>query len=74
MDLSGPDLRGVKFDGANLTRVIITKADLSRTTFENCVFDGTDLIARIFDGATMDKLTYAVLKGSKATLTNVKAI
>jgi hypothetical protein len=28
----------------------------------------------IFDGAAMDKLTYAILKGNKANLTNVTII
>jgi BTB/POZ domain-containing protein KCTD9 len=34
----------------------------------------TDTKKAIFDGVTMDKLTYAVLKGNGANLTNVTVI
>ena len=34
----------------------------------------TDAKKAIFDGATMDKLTYSVLKGSNANLANVTVI
>ena len=39
-----------------------------------CTLKAHNVKKAIFDGATMDKLTYAVLKGSKANLTNVTVI
>lgn len=121
-DLSYSDLRGVKFDGSNLTDAKLTKAALGGASFQGCVLDYTDfnssdlsglcfdnqtltgtifdrtglagasfrnIILRgvsfrdipkktihkaTFDGAKMDKLTYAVLKGNNADLTNVTVI
>ena len=68
-DLTNTSLKGcylinVIFDGANLTGVKLTAVSLKYTSLKSC----------IFDGATMNKLTYAVLKGSKANLTNVTVI
>jgi BTB/POZ domain-containing protein KCTD9 len=71
-------LSGVSFDNQTLTGTIFDNADLSGTTFRNAVLRNvsfkTDLKKTVFDGASMDKLTYAVLKGYGAKLTNVTRI
>ncbi|WP_449237056.1 pentapeptide repeat-containing protein [Bacillus songklensis] len=55
---------------------MFNKTSLSGTSFKNAVFKnvsfkGTDVKKAIFDGAKMDKITYAFLKGNNANLTNV---
>jgi len=51
---------------------------MKETTFRNAVLMNvtfkTDVKKIIFDSSTMDKLTYAVLKGHNANLTNVTVI
>jgi len=46
------------------------------TSFKNAILQDTtfhhsEVKHTIFDGATMDKVTYALLKGAKANLDNV---
>ena len=71
----GSDLSGVCFDNQNLIGTVFDNAELIGTTFRNAVFRNvsfkTDVKKAVFDGATMDKLTYNVLKGNGAKLTNV---
>lgn len=78
-DFSYSDLSDVSFDNQTLVGTIFNCSGLTGTSFKNAVFRNisfkhTDFSKAIFDGATMDKLTYAVLKGSKANLTNVTVI
>ena len=73
------ELSGVHFDDLTLTGTIFDKAGLTETSFKNAnlrnvSFKNTDVKNAIFDGASMDKLTYALLKGSKADLANVTVI
>lgn len=73
------DLSGACFDNQILIGTIFNKSSLTGTSFKNAVFrnvnfKNTDVKKAVFDGATMDKLTYAVLKGYKANLANVTVI
>ncbi|MBU7006057.1 pentapeptide repeat-containing protein [Phosphitispora fastidiosa] len=78
-DFNTSDLSGVCFDNLTFNGTIFNKAGLKGTSFKSAVFrnvsfKNTDARKAVFDGAAMDKLTYAVLKGSKANLTNVTVI
>ena len=78
-DFSSSDLSDVCFDNLTFKGTIFNKAGLKGTSFKNAIFRNvsfklTNPKKAIFDGATMDKLTYAVLKGNKADLTNVTVI
>lgn len=74
----GAVLSGVSFDNQTLTGTIFDNAELTGTTFRNAVFRNvsfkTYLNTAVFDGAKMDKLTYAVLKGYGANLKKVTLI
>jgi uncharacterized protein YjbI with pentapeptide repeats len=69
------DLSGVCFDDQTLNGTIFDYSGLKGTSFRNAVLRNvsfkTDVKKAIFDGATMDKITYAILKGYKANLDNV---
>lgn len=69
------DFSGVSFDNLTFNGVVFDYAGLRKTSFRNAVFNNvsfkTDVKKTIFDGATMDKLTYALLKSYKADLSNV---
>jgi uncharacterized protein YjbI with pentapeptide repeats len=71
----GAVLSGVSFDNQTLTGTIFDGAELNGTTFRNAVLRNvsfkTEVKRAVFDGAKMDKVTYAVLKGYGAHLTNV---
>jgi BTB/POZ domain-containing protein KCTD9 len=59
-----------------LTGTGFVGTSLKNTSFKNTVlidvlFRHSDVKHTIFDGATMDKVTYALLKGAKASLHNV---
>lgn len=78
-DFKGSNLSGVSFDNLTLIGTIFNQSALKGTSFRNAVFRNVsfemiDAKKIIFDGTTMDKLTYAVLKGSNANLTNVIVI
>lgn len=78
-EFNGSDLNGACFEGVTLIGTNFNGSDLNGTSFKNSViqnvnFKNSDPRKAIFDGATMDKLTYALLKGYKATLTNVNTI
>jgi BTB/POZ domain-containing protein KCTD9 len=68
-------LSGVSFDNLTLTGTIFDTAELTGTTFRNAVMQNvsfkTEVKNTVFDGARMDKLTYVILKGYGAHLTNV---
>lgn len=77
-DFSYSNLVGICFDHQTFNGTIFNHAGLKRTSFRNatlksCSFK-SDVKTAIFEGATMDKLTYALLKGYKATLDNVTII
>jgi BTB/POZ domain-containing protein KCTD9 len=78
-EFKASDLGGICFDNQTFIGTIFNKSSLKGTTFKNAVFRNisikhSDFSKAIFDGATMDKLTYAVLKSGKANLTNVTVI
>lgn len=76
------DLSGVCFDNQTFMGTIFDNAGLNGTSFKNAVFQNVsfkfsmkvDVKKAVFDGAKMDKLTYAVLKGYGANLTNVTVL
>lgn len=61
-------LNGTIFDYSGLKGTSFKNAILRNVSFK------TEVKKAIFDGATMDKLTYAILKGFKAKLDNVTII
>jgi BTB/POZ domain-containing protein KCTD9 len=74
----GAVLSGVSFDNQTLTGTIFDSAELNGTTFRNAVFRNvsfkTDVKKAVFDGARMDKLTYAILRSYGANLKDVTVI
>jgi len=72
------DLGGISFDGLEITGANFDYAGLKNTSFKNCTLISvsfkTDVKKTIFDGASMDKLTFALLKGYKANLSNVTIV
>jgi uncharacterized protein YjbI with pentapeptide repeats len=72
------ELAGVNFDGQTFVGTVFDYSGLRGTSFRGAAFHNvsfrTDVKKAIFDGATMDKATYAILKGFKANLTNVTVI
>ena len=79
--LDGKTFIGVKFDNAALNEVSFKGATLKNVSFVAAVtwtswskkfYRAVKTIC--FDGATMDKLTYAALKGSEADLSKVTVI
>lgn len=72
------ELSGVCFDDLTFEGTNFDYSSLRGTTFRNAVFKNvsfrTDVKKAVFDGATMDKVTYAILKGYKANLANVTVI
>jgi uncharacterized protein YjbI with pentapeptide repeats len=82
VDFSYSDLRGLDLDGAAFTSVRFDRAALEGVTFRGATLRDvsfrawnrkyrTAIRTVIFDGARMDKLTYAGLKGLGADLSNV---
>jgi len=82
VDFTYSDLRGLHLDGAVFTSVRFDRAALNGVTFRGATlrdvsFRATNRKYRTairtvaFDGARMDKLTYAGLKGMGADLSNV---
>jgi len=76
--LDGQSFNGVKFDGAALNEVSFKGATLNNVSFRspyaltNKYYRALKTIC--FDGAKMDKLTYAVLKGMDVDLSKVTLI
>lgn len=56
----------------------LTKSDLKDTSFRNAFLNNVSFKSEqkkvIIDSATMDKMTYAILKGKKENLDHVKVI
>ena len=82
VDFTYSDLRGLHLDGAVFTSVRFDRAALSGVTFRGATLRDvsfrawsrkyrTAIRTVAFDGARMDKLTYAGLKGMGADLSNV---
>jgi len=82
VDFTQSDLRGMNLDGAAFSGVKFDKAALHGVTFRGATFRDVSFRAWTwkyrnaiktvdFDGARMDKLTYAGLKGLGANLSNV---
>lgn len=79
------DLSGVSFDHQTFDSVKFDKTSLTGATFRNAVIKNVSFCSKItfskkyyraikticFDGAIMDKLTYAALKGMEADLSKV---
>ena len=69
------DLRGVSFEGLKITGANFDYAGLKGTSFKNTILINvsfkTDVKKTDFDGAKMDKLSYALLKAFNADLKNV---
>jgi uncharacterized protein YjbI with pentapeptide repeats len=66
----------VAFDGHTLERVAFSSASLKKATFRGTIlrdvsFHHCDVKHTDFGGATMDKITYALLRGGKANLDSV---
>lgn len=86
VDFKASDLTGVCFDGMVFTDVTFDNVGLQKATFKGAVFQNVSFRASLaitnrfyrnlkqasFAGATMDKLTYAALKGMGADLSEVK--
>jgi uncharacterized protein YjbI with pentapeptide repeats len=82
VDFSYSDLRGLNLDGSTFISVKFDRAALEGVTFRGATLRDvsfrawskkyrTAIRTVIFDGARMDKLTYAGLKGLGADLSNV---
>ncbi|MEV5025475.1 pentapeptide repeat-containing protein [Paenibacillus sp. LPE1-1-1.1] len=82
-DLSGQCFDGQTFIGVKFDKAALTEASFKGATFRNVSFQPgfalTNKYYRMikticFDGATMDKLTYAALKGMEVDLSKVTVI
>ncbi len=77
-EFSYSELSGVSFENMELEGIIFDYAGLRGTSFKNATLNNisfkTNVKRTIFDGTKMDKITYALLKGYKADLSNVKII
>lgn len=89
VDFSYCDLRGICFDGQTFTGVKFDKSAFNDISFKGATLRNVSIVVPFsltnkshmalktisFDGATMDKLTYAALKGLRAVdLSNVTII
>lgn len=73
------DLSNIHLDNLTLEGTVFNRSSFNGTTFKNTIlrnvsFTWSSVKKANFDGAIMDKLTYAVLKGNKANLANVTII
>ncbi|MBY9079235.1 pentapeptide repeat-containing protein [Paenibacillus sp. HN-1] len=85
VDFKYTDLRGLRFDGQTFIGVKFDKSALNEVSFKDAVLKNVSFLAGFalskkyyraikticFDGAVMDKLTYAALKGMDADLSKV---
>ena len=89
VDFKYSDLRGLRFDGQTFIGVKFDKSALNDVSFKGATLKNVSFIVHrlpvsnkyyraiktiCFDGATMDKLTYAALKGMGADLSKVTVI
>lgn len=82
------DLRGLNFDGQTFVGVTFDKSALNDMSFRGATLKNVSFVSMYsisnkyykaistiqFEGAIIDKMTYAVLKGLNANLTNVTVI
>ncbi|TDF95078.1 pentapeptide repeat-containing protein [Paenibacillus piri] len=72
------ELSGVCFDHLVFNGTVFDNSGLRGASFRHAIFRNvsfkTDVKKVNFDGATMDKMTYAILKGYKADLKNVTVV
>ena len=87
-DFTYADLRGHCFDGQTFIGVKFEKSALNEVTFKGSILKNVSFLVPSnwskkyyraiktihFEGATMDKLTYAALKGLEANLSKVTVI
>ncbi|MBH5320206.1 pentapeptide repeat-containing protein [Paenibacillus sp. GSMTC-2017] len=85
VDFTSTDLTGLRFDGQTFIGVKFDKAALNDVSFKGATLRNVSFLSGFtlskkyyraiktvcFDGAFMDKLTYATLKGIEADLSNV---
>jgi uncharacterized protein YjbI with pentapeptide repeats len=88
VDFKYCDLQGLCLDGQTFIGVKFDQASLNEVSFRGCMLKDVSFLATItwskkyyraikticFDGAMMDKLTYAALKGMEADLSKVTII
>jgi uncharacterized protein YjbI with pentapeptide repeats len=88
VDFNYSDLRGLRFDGQTFIGVTFGKAALNETSFPGATLKNVSFLPGFtltrkyyraiksinFDGAMMDKLTYAALKGVEADLSKVTVL
>ncbi|MNP64104.1 hypothetical protein D3C76_1595750 [compost metagenome] len=88
MDFKTSDLRGLCFDGQSFIGVKFDKAALIDVSFKGATLKNVSFLSGFtlskkfyraiktirFDGAMMDKLTFAALKGMEADLTKVTVL
>ncbi|WP_262495856.1 pentapeptide repeat-containing protein [Paenibacillus sedimenti] len=78
VDFSSSELSGVNMDNLTFNGATFNHSGLKGTSFRNAVFRhvtfNTEVKKTIFDGAKMDKATYALLKSFKANLQHVQII
>lgn len=88
VDFKYSDLRGMRLDGQTFIGVKFDKSALNEVSFKGAIFKNVSFLSGFtfskkyyraikticFDGATMDKLTYAALKGIGADLSKVTVI
>lgn len=67
LNMSG---QGAKFKDVNLTDVRLIKADLRKTTFENCVFNDVDFNYCDLRGLSFDGQTFIGVRFDKSALNN----
>jgi uncharacterized protein YjbI with pentapeptide repeats len=69
VSFEGQTLSGVIFNGCSLKNAVFKDAVLREVTFRHSAAKHAD-----FGGAKMDKITFALLKSSKAKLDNVTVL
>jgi uncharacterized protein YjbI with pentapeptide repeats len=82
VDFKSSDLRGLRLDGQTFMGVKFDETMLNEVTFKGAILKNVSFRSAYMsrkkpiscDGATMDKLTYAVLKGMGADLSKVTVI
>ncbi len=87
MDFTASDLRGLRFDGQTFLGVKFDQTALKDASFQGATLKNVSFRSAFlwssskramqsitFDGAMMDKLTYAALKGLEADVSKVTVL
>ena len=74
LQLDGQTFLGVKFDQAALGKASFQGATLKNVSFRSQFIWSNPIKSINFDGAMMDKLTYAALKGLEADVSKVTVL